>query len=239
MKPFPPAFYRVAAVASCATAITTLMLIFLPFLLAAADDFAGRMQRVLDPVYVLRSWAAWIHPFLAFAAALAVAVRLRSRPHLVLPGVLGFGFWAGIEGVQQAMTLFMFNPWRRAWLAGDPAIRATMELRTAVYDGLYDASYMALLVGILIGCGFYAAALLRLDRLSRLVGAFYAAAALLTLSYFIGELGQPVLPASWEPWVYAATQPLGRTLIGVWLWKYADEAAPIDRQPTFRREADG
>lgn len=230
---FPPSFYKVAAIASFASAITTLLLIFLPDLFAPAGEFESRMRRVLDPAYVLRSWTYLAHPIVTFAAALAVAVRLRARPALVLPGLIGFALWAMVEVGQQMMTLFMYDPWRRAWLAGDPALRATMELRHALYDGLWDASYYTLLLGFLIGAAFYAAAMIRLGGFSRLVGAFYAAVAALTFWNFAVALGAPELPPLLDRWLYPAAQPLGRVLIGVWLWRNADENGPV--MPNLRR----
>jgi hypothetical protein len=231
---FPKAFYRTAAVASFVSAITTLLLIFVPEFYAAAEGLEGRMRRVEDPAYQLRAWTYLVHPLLVFTAALAVAMRLRARPALILPGVLGFGLWAVTETAQQTLTLFMFDRWRRAWLAGDEAVRATMDLRAAVYDGLWDASYDLLLIGFLIGCAFYAAALLRLHGLSRLVGVFYGAAALLTLSFLTSEFGGPSLPPSLGGWLYPAIQPLGRILIALWLWKNADESSFISGLPQQR-----
>jgi hypothetical protein len=227
MRRFPPAFYRTAAIASLVSAVTTLLLIFLPDFYSASTGFEGRMRRVDEPAYVLRSWVYLIHPMLALAAAFAVALRLRRHAALLLPGAVGFALWAATEMAQQAMTLFMFDRWRRAWLTGDDAVRAGMEVRTVIYDGLWDSSYVLLLIGFLIGCAFYAAAMLRLEGLSRLVGAFYAAAALLTACLLIAEFGGPPLPSPLDRWLYPAIQPLGRLLIGLWLWKNADESAPI------------
>lgn len=97
-----------------------------------------------------------------------------------------------------------------------------MEVRAALYDGLWDASYALLLIGFLIGKILYAAILLqRRDSLSRVVGLFFALAAALTFSILLGEVGGPALPAPFGAWLYQAIQPLGRLLIGVWLWRTA------------------
>ena len=63
-------FYRVAALCSIASAITTLGLIFLPGVLPSAEDFAARMARVDEPVYRLYAWVYFTHPFLVVTAAL-------------------------------------------------------------------------------------------------------------------------------------------------------------------------
>jgi hypothetical protein len=226
---FPPNFYRVCGVASMLSAVTTLILIFGPESFASVPDgLPGRMQRVTDPAYQLRAWTYQIHPFLAFTPALGVAVAMRHRsPALALAGLFGFFLWAITEAGQQSLTLFAFDDWRRAWLAGDPAVRATMEVRAAVYDGLWEAAYSLLLFGIILGSSFFAVMLLRLpDTLSRVVGGFYALAAIQSAILQSGELGGPVLPESLAYWIYPATQPLARVLIGVWLFRVALHGEP-------------
>jgi hypothetical protein len=217
---FSPAFYRVAAVCSIASAITTLGLIFLPGMMVPAEDFAARMARVHDPVYRLYAWVYFTHPFLVVTAALAVAMRLRREAaSLVIPGLLAFLLWGMTEAAQQALTLFAFNPWRLAWLAGEPAVRESMEWRTAIYDGTWNAMYFLLIVGFFIANSLYAGAMWRRRGFSRVVGGFYAAAALLTLQIIVVEVGgAQLLPQSLDFWVYPLIQPLARTLIGVWLW---------------------
>ena len=222
---FTPAFYRFAAICSFASAITTLCLIFLPGMLAPAEDFAARMARVNDPVYRLYAWVYFVHPFLVVTAALAVSMRLRREAaSLVIPGLVAFALWGATEAGQQALTLFAFNPWRLAWLAGEPAVRATMEVRTAMYDGVWNALYFLLIVGFFIANSLYAVAMWRRRGFSRAVGTFYAAAALLTLQIIIVEVGGgQLLPDAIGFWVYPLIQPLARTLIGVWLWKNRNE----------------
>jgi hypothetical protein len=140
---------------------------------------------------------------------------------------LGFGVWALTEAGQQTLTLFAFDDWRRAWLAGDATVRATMDLRAAIYDGLWDAAYSLLLIGFTIGNALFAAMLLRLrDRLSRTIAVFYCGAALLTVAIFSGEVGGPVLPEAIGYWAYPAIQPLGRALIGLWLLRVARQGEP-------------
>jgi hypothetical protein len=159
------------------------------------------------------------------AAALGVAMRLRREAaSLVIPGLLAFALWGATEAGQQALTIFAFNPWRLDWLAGEPAVRATMEVRTAMYDGVWNAMYFLVLVAFLIANSLYALALCRRRGLSRVVGVLYAAAAALTLQIIVVEVGGgQLLPEAVEFWVYPLIQPLARTLIGVWLWVHRDE----------------
>lgn len=227
---FPAAFFRVAAICSWLSALTTLMLIFLPDWYLPGDSFEARMARVNDPAYQLRSLAYLVHPFLVMTAALAVAIRLRHiATAWVVPGLLGFLLWGATEAGQQMLTLFAFDPWRLAYLAGDETVRATMELRTALYDGLWNAMYVLVLVAFFIGNALYAAALARLPGLSRVLSGFFGLAALLTGFMLLREFGLASIPASAEEWMYPAVQPLGRTLIGVWLWRAAtaELASPV------------
>jgi len=228
-RDLPKAFYVTAAICSMISVATTLMLIFLPGHFAPVPDgIAGRMMRVEDPIYQLRAWAYLIHPFLAFTAALGVGLATRKvAPALALAGILSFFLWALTEAGQQSLTLFAFDDWRRAWLAGDPAVRQTIEVRAAIYDGLWEAAYSLLLFGIILGSAFFAAILLRMpDTLSRLVGGLYLLAALQSVLIQSGELGGPVLPESIAFWIYPATQPLARLLIGLWLLRVALKGEP-------------
>jgi hypothetical protein len=229
---FTPSFYRAAAVCSVLSAVTTLLLIFLPEFFAPTEGFAGRMQRVADPAYSLRSWVYFVHPFLVLTAALGVAMRLR-RTHsaAAVIGLLGFVLWAFTEAGQQTLTLFAFDRWRTAWLAGDEAVRAHMQASAAIYDGLWDAMYFLLLIGFSIGNAAYGAALVRARALTRIVGVFLFAAVALTFTIIASELHWFTLPEALGKWSYPAIQPLGRTLLGVWLWRAADETAPLPGLP--------
>jgi hypothetical protein len=227
-------FYRIAAICSIVSAITTLCLIFLPEWYAAGEGFESRMARVNDPAYRLRAWAYLIHPFLTWTAALGIAMRIRrSSAALAIAGLAGFSVWAITEAGQQTLTLMVFDNWRAAYLAGDEAVRASMPLRTAIYDGLWDGMYFLLLIAFSIGNTMFAIAMWRGPGLARALSVLYAGAVALTLLIIVGELKGPTLPESIESWLYPAIQPLARALIGVWLWKHADESVPFMdiRQP--------
>ena len=73
---------------------------------------------------------------LVFTACVGVALACRRlAPVLALFGLLAMGLWALTEAAQQALTLFAFDDWRRAWLAGDPAVRSSIEVLAAVAGG--------------------------------------------------------------------------------------------------------
>jgi hypothetical protein len=222
---FSPQFYRGAAVASVVSAVTTLLLIFLPSFYGAGEGFEARMMRVRDPAYQIRAWVAFVHPFLALYAAIGVAVRLRGKSAgLALVGGIGFLVWGVVEVIQQALTLVAFDPWRIAWLAGDAKVRMEMPVRVAMYDGVWDALYLALLTGIILGSACFGRLFWQSDTLSRVVSIFYVLAALLSVYFFFTSVGvREFLPERLVFWFYPLTQPLARTLIGVWLWRTAYE----------------
>lgn len=226
---FNRSFYRSAAVCSILSSITTLLLIFLPQFLEPAQGFEGRMARVHDPVYQWRAWVYLLHPFLVLMAALAIAGRIRAYASAAaVIGFLGFVLWAFTEAFQQTLTLFAFDKWRLMYAAADELARDQIRTNALMYDGLWDAMYFLLLIGFAIGNLSLGQALLRFGGFTRLVGAFLLMAFLLTLTNIFGELQWMQLPEPIAQWSYPAIQPLGRVLIGIWLWRVADEASNVD-----------
>ena len=228
---FGRTFYRIAAVCSVLSAVTTLGLIFLPDFFAPIDGFEGRMARVHDPAYVLRSWVYFIHPFLVMMAGLAIAVRIRTvAAAFAAVGLLGFVLWGFTEAAQQTLTLFAFDKWRVAFATADEATRADIRSLTMMYDGLWDGMYFLILVGFAIGNFCLSIVLFHLHGLARAAGIFMFAAVLLTLALIARELGWFSMPEPLASWSYPAIQPIGRVLIGVWLWRVADESQPLWRR---------
>jgi len=223
-----PGFYRGVAVCSIVSAITTLGLIYLPEFYQPVEGFEGRMRRVDDPAYALRSWVYLVHPFITFAAALGVALRIRTlRSVAAIVGVAGFALWASNEALQQTMTLFAFDKWRVAYATADELTRAQIRIQTAVYDGLWDALYFLLLCGFAISHLALGQAMVRCKGLTRTVGVLLLLAFVLTLSYMLNELSLAFIPGAIADRLELFLQPVGRTVIGVWLWKMAHENEPL------------
>jgi hypothetical protein len=227
-----PRFFRVAALCSLLSVATTLMLIFLPELLPPAPDFEARMARVHLAAYQARAWAYLLHPFLVFTAALGLALALAKRaPVLAMTGMAGFLLWAFNEAGQQTLTLFAFDRWREAWATADETVRAALRVNAVMYDGIWDGMYMLLLIGFAIGnaclgTALWADAASTDPRLGRLVAGLMMAVVLLTGLLFAGELDFRPLPEFLLEWSYPAIQPLARTLIAVWLWRFSCRIHP-------------
>lgn len=138
------------------------------------------------------------------------------------------------ESRSSRSLLFAYDPWRLAYLAGDAGVRAAMPERDALYSAAWHAMWTFLLLPFLVGNVLYAAALVRQQGLSLAVGAFHAAAAVLTALLLLGEFGLPTLPEPVLALLHSSLQPIARALLGVWLWRNADEDAAHDVEATPR-----
>jgi len=227
---FSRTFFRVAAVCSFLSAITTLGLIFLPRLYQPVASFDERMALIDNAAYLTRSWVYLVHPFITVAASLAVAVRQRYRAAgAATVGLLGILLWGGTEAAQQALTkVALDRTWRAAWLTADEVERTLIRSQVATYDAIWDAMYFLIIIAFLIGNVFLALAMRGERGLGRWVSIAYWGGAAVTLPLVLQELGAPGLPEPLDTWLYPAIQPLGRSLIGLWLWRVAraGDAAP-------------
>jgi hypothetical protein len=234
---FSARFYRAVGICSILSAVTTLGLIFLPRLYPPVPDFAARMALGDHPAYVLRSWIYLIHPFLVFAALLGLAARSRMRAAgTAMLGLAGMALWAATEAGQQALTkVGLDGTWRAAWPNADAAARVVIQQQVAIFDVLWNAMYLLILIAFFVGHILLGLAIRRVvmtgaiaPALGRWVPVALWVAAGLTLLFLLGELGVSItIPGS--EWFYPLIQPAGRTLIGVWLWREAtwEERSPL------------
>ena len=228
---FTRVFYRTAAVCSVISAVTTLLLIFLPKFYGPLASLQDRIDAVQHPLYQLRAWAYLVHPFLVMTAALGVAAALRRvAAGTVVPGFLGFLLWGFTEAAQQTLTLTAFHRWAAAYRTAEVAARATLTTQIATYDALWDSMFLLLLLGFFAGNLLYGIATLRGRGLTHVLSWLYFAAAFLTLTIFSGELYGPTLPGPVSAWFYPLLQPAARFLIGVWLWRVRDDESPRSLQ---------
>jgi hypothetical protein len=223
---FSRRFYRTTAVCSFISAATTLLLIFLPRFYGPAGSLDERVALIHQPLYQLRAWTYLLHPFVTLAAALGVATALRRfAPGAMVAGFLGFLLWAFTEAAQQTLTLTVYQRWAAAYPQADAGARDILRLQIASYDLIWDAMFLLLLLGFLVGNILYGSVTIRSRGLTRVVGAFYFAAAFLTLAGISRELSGPVLPPILETWLYPLIQPAARFTIGLWLWRTRDTLA--------------
>ena len=226
-------FYRATAVCSFISAVTTLLLIFLPKFYGPLTSLELRVEAVEHPLYQLRAWAYLLHPFMVMAAALGVAAALRrTAASVAVPGLLGFLLWGFTEAAQQTLTLTAFHRWAAAYPTADMEVRETLRTQIAVYDALWDSMFLLLLFGFLFANILSGIATLHGNGLTRTISWLYFAAAFLTLTILSGELRGPTLPDIVSAWLYPLLQPPARFLVGVWLWRVSE----ADRVPSLGRE---
>lgn len=226
---FGPGFYRIAAICSAISVLSTLALIHLPSFYEPNAGFEGRMARVHDPVYQLRAWIYFLHPFLVLAAAIALAVRIRAKhAGLALMGGISFLLWSFTEAVQQTMTLFAFDVWRSAWPVADAAARTRLEIQVAVYDGLWNGMYFLLIVGFAMGNLLLGIALAQHRGFTRMLGFVLLVVCALTVRTIVVEVeGPDLLPGALGRQAYPVVQPIARLLLFIWLWRMADESRAL------------
>jgi len=219
----PRAGFRLAAVASMLSALTTLVLMIGPAFYPQPSGIEDRVALQSDPWFRLRAWTYYAHPFLVFAAALGVwRVARRSDDGLALLGVSGFAVWAYTEALQQALANVAVGwNWLAAWPAADAAGREAIAECTAMFFGLWDGLYFLLLTGFLLGNLFLGLALLRARGVDRAVGWLLLAVAALAVVTFLAGYGGPAWAGAVAAVAYPAIQPAARLLIGVWLWRRA------------------
>ncbi len=222
---FSRRFYRAAAICSAISAVTTLALIFLPRVYGPVQGFDARIAAVHHPAYILRSWSYLVHPFLVLVAVFAVALsrrRIAAGPAAL--GFLGYLLWAFTEAGQQSLTLTTFDRWRRAYPSAGEDVRPLLRTQIAMYDAIWDAMYVLLLLGFIAGSVFLAAALWQSTGLTRAVSVLFFAAAGLGLSNLSPEFGGPGLPTFLDAWLYPVLQPPARLLTALYLWRVPGDA---------------
>lgn len=226
MLTFSPRFYRITAICSFISAVTTLCLIFLPRLYPSPANFDENVALIHNPIYTLRLWVYLFHPVFVLAAAMGVAVRLAAtRVSLVLPGFLFFSLWAFTEMLQQSLALVANHyAWRAAYeAAGEEAMRSMLRSHMHAFDAIWDALYVLLLIGFIGSHILYSLAFRHFTGLGRALCIFYALAAALSVFNFLNALNIALWADPVMEWVYPLLQPAARTCIGVWLWKQARE----------------
>jgi hypothetical protein len=224
MKGSRTSFLRVAAVCAVVSALTTLPIHLLDF---PGNTFEERLALRDNPLYLARFAIIAVHVCLVVVSMLGVAlVRRRAAPALTTLGFLGYVLFASVELLRQSLAFFALNrSWRAAYAApgADDATRAQMETLLAAWPGINDALFHLFIFGFTAGTACYAAALLNGRGLQRATGAVFAAWAAMDAVGFLSGIvpRMPELPAL----LSTTVQPLGRVLVGVWLWRSALTAA--------------
>lgn len=230
-------FIRGAAAAQCVSGLTTLGLIFLARGFRPVTDIVTAVERLDDPLYLLRLAVGIVHPFIVLFGALGIAVvRVAHATGAVVTAVTFLLLWAGTEAVQQAIALVAVQWTWRAALAGTPDAATVLRLRSHIEgaDGLTDAMFLVILMAFVVANVALAVATWQPDALSRAVSVGFVLAAALGVISGLTAFGTGVLPPAVMAVLYPALQPPARVLTGIWLWRHARSpslAPPSPRIP--------
>lgn len=221
LPPWSPAAMKVAAISSMVSAVTTLLLIFLPNIYPPPQDFADRIALTENPWFQLRAWTYYVHPFLCFVAAVGIwrITRLHDRG-LALLGLFAIAVWAYTEALQQALTNVGAGwNWFPAYAGADAAGRALIEERWQMFFGLWDGLYFLLLTGFLLAHLLFGLVLARSKGVDRIAGVGLLAVAALSLLNFSAGYGGPAWTGAVAGVAYPLLQPAVRFGLGLWIWR--------------------
>jgi hypothetical protein len=144
---------------------------------------------------------------------------------LAVSGLAAFTIWATMELAGISIILVAVNhTWRAGYNAADEAGRAALRTLFDGWNGVWDGMFFLLLVAFLLGCLFYGIAAMRGRGLERLVGVLVLAGVPLTALIMIGGYTSATWGNTISDPVYPFLQPVSRFLMGVWLWRSADDS---------------
>ena len=221
-------FFRLAAVLSIASAITTSLLIFLPEPQAA--DFAGKVALYNNPLYLFKKWVLLLHPIFSFLTMTALTVYfIKTKMHYVIPALF-FGFlWAFTEVAQQAYTLVALNiHWRPEYLSAlDQASKQAAVIKLNSYYSIWDSMYFVLILGFGFASMLFGKALLSDNKLSKTLGVVSLLIGIFSIFNFVSDYLKvtSLLPLVniWYDWFYSFLQPAWRFALAIWLWGIAQK----------------
>lgn len=218
---FNATFFKLTAVCSLLSGLTTLGVHLLPRLYAGPADFERLVGLHANPIYIARLWIVVVHILLVVAAMWGVAAKkLKTDAGIMILGLLGYLLFAAAELFRTALGLYALNRgWRAAYVqATDETVRAALRTLMTGWSGINDGFFFLLVVGFLIGNLLYGLVLVKGVRLERLLGIALLIWAIIGLCGLLNEYGGINIwtAPEWHAWTY---QPTVRFLIAAWLWQ--------------------
>ena len=216
---------RFASVCAALSAATTFLLWLLPKFYSSPADFEEAILLHSNGYYIARLWVNFGHIFLALVAYGAAAYLLfRLAPTLATFGYLWFVVWGFTELLGVTVNLFAVNRiWRAEFAGATPEEKVILRANLLGFDAVWDAMFFLLLVAFLLGSACFAAAALRGDGLTRLVGALFLLAVPLTIAIILGGYTKMTMLNSAVGAVYPLLQPISRGVLAYWLWRMAGQ----------------
>ena len=218
-------FLKFTALCAGCTSVTTFLLWLLSQNYPEASTDLDRAMRHANPYYMGRLWVNFVHIFLAFMAYLGAALLIAQRSlGLALAGFLWFLLWGFTELLGVSVLIFAVNnTLRKSYVDADEATRAFLQRDIDLFIQWWDALFFLILVCFLLGTLFYGVGTWKGRRIEKVVSLFFLAAVPLTLGIAISGYTQVAWPGMVAGIVYPILQPLGRALLGVWIWTRASQ----------------
>jgi len=220
-EPVSTAFIKVASICAMATALTTIVVHWLPDLWSNATTFGSRVQLRHNAIYVGRLWIVLIHCVLVVISMAAIACLLNGRARLI--AMFGFGsyvMFAFVEILRTSLSIFAVN---RAWRTGyetssDDMRRQTFRDALDTFAGVNDALFFLFFAAFTAGLFCYGFALLLRSGIDQGVGLLFLLWGVLNLPTLVAAIaGNEALDKGFD-WVGRYFQPAVRLLLGLWLW---------------------
>lgn len=219
--------FKIAALASFLSALTTLLLIYGPNV-QAETGVMSQAQLHSNWGYLYRPWVLFFHPQFAFIASLGVAVALfKKRPALISIGLFYLLIWAATEMTQQAHIIDGLNQfWRPGYINAESDIQK-QAYSTIIkgFEGISDSLYFVLLFGFGIGTTLFGFAFLSPHFYDKAIGISLIFIGSLSLAAFTGYYTGLSFITPVTSWIYAniygVVQSGVRVGIGIWLWHIA------------------
>ena len=216
-----PAFVKVASICAILTALTTIVVHWVPDLWANATTFESRLQLRHNPIYMGRFWIVLVHCALVVISMAAIPMLLNGSARLI--AMFGFGsyvMFAFVEMLRTSLAIFAVN---RSWRAGyetssDDIQRQTFRDALDAFAGVNDTLFFLFLAAFTVGLFCYGSALVWRSGVDQAVGFLFLLWGVLNLPDLVSAIAENEALGKGFDWVGRYFQPAARLLIGAWLW---------------------
>lgn len=218
-------FLRFGAVCALLTALTTVVVHWVPDLWANVTTFEQQLELRLNPIYITRLWAVILHCLLVIVSMFALGVtKFRNAPALITFGFLSYVIFAFTEILRTSLGLFALNrTWRTGYAAAtDETTREALRATIGAFPGINSALFFIFFLAFTLGTLCYGLAFLRTEGWTAPIALLFLFWAATGVPALIDTISHQELFGRYFEWVGYYFLPLARVFVGVWLWKNAD-----------------
>ena len=221
-----PGFLRFAAICAMLTALTTIVIHWLPEVWAFADTFEEQLELRNNPLYLTHRWVVLVHCVLVVISMYAIGIRrIREMPALIGLGFLGFVVFAFTEILRTTIVIFGVNrTWREGFVnATDEQAKEAFRHALAMFPAFNAALFFIFITGFVFGLACYGFALVKRHGLERKIGFLFLFWAAVSLPGLIDEITGRHFFDPYFAWVGLYFIALARALIGIWMWTLSSQ----------------